>query len=71
LIKTSELTKTTRLQWSLDDISEMQKINDRIVVLNNMTIYKEHKKNYPLHIRILLSYFDFWKISSLAHVKVN
>jgi O-methyltransferase involved in polyketide biosynthesis len=71
LIKTSELTKTARLQWGIDDISELKKINDRIAVINNMTIYKEHKKKYPLHIRILLSYFDFWKISSLAHVKVN
>lgn len=71
LIKTSELTKKTRLQWGVDDISELKLINDRIAIINNMTIYKEHKKNYPLHIRIVLSYFDHWKISSLAHVKVN
>jgi O-methyltransferase involved in polyketide biosynthesis len=71
LIKTNELIKTARLQWCLDDIAEMKQINDRISVINNMTMYKEHKKNYPLHIRLLLSYFDFWKIASLAHVKVN
>jgi O-methyltransferase involved in polyketide biosynthesis len=71
LSKTNELTKTTRLQWAIDDISELKKYNECIDVINNMTIYREHKKNYPFHIRVLLSYFDYWKISSLAHVKVN
>jgi O-methyltransferase involved in polyketide biosynthesis len=71
LLKTTDLIRSARLIWSLDDISNITKINDHLSVIHNMTIYRELKKNFPFYIRLLLSYFDFWKISSLAHVKVN
>jgi O-methyltransferase involved in polyketide biosynthesis len=70
LQKTTELIKSARLIWSLNDISDITKINNHISIINNMTIYREMKKNYSFYIRILLSYFDFWKISSLAHVRL-
>jgi O-methyltransferase involved in polyketide biosynthesis len=71
LLKTNEIIKSARLVWSLNNISDIMKINNHISVIHTMTIYRDIKKKYPLYIRIMLSYFDFWKISSLAHVKVN
>jgi O-methyltransferase involved in polyketide biosynthesis len=71
LLKTSDIITSARLIWSLNNISDIKKINNHISVIHNMTIYREFKRNYPFYVRILLSYFDFWKISSLAHVKVN
>jgi O-methyltransferase involved in polyketide biosynthesis len=71
LQRTKELIGTARIQWSLDKLSDITKIYERISIINNMTMYKEHKKKYKLPTRLLLSYFDFWKISSLAHVKVD
>jgi O-methyltransferase involved in polyketide biosynthesis len=71
LLKRADLINSARLKWSLNNISDITKINNRISIINNMTMFKEHKKNYPFLKRLLLSYFDFWKISSLAHIKVK
>jgi O-methyltransferase involved in polyketide biosynthesis len=71
LEKVDEVITSARLTWSMNSITELQEINDRIVVIHNMPIFQDHRKKYSFFKRLLLSYFDFWKISSLAHVKVN
>jgi O-methyltransferase involved in polyketide biosynthesis len=71
LLKRADLIDSARLKWSLNNISDITKINNRISVMNNMAMFIEHKKNYPFLKRLVLSYFDFWKISSLAHIKIT
>jgi O-methyltransferase involved in polyketide biosynthesis len=71
LEKTTDIIKSARLIWSISDVSDIVKVNNHISIIHNMTIYREFKKNCPFYIRLLLSYFDFWKISSLAHIKIN
>jgi O-methyltransferase involved in polyketide biosynthesis len=69
--KVDRLIKSARITWGMNDISEIGRYGSNISVIDNMTIFKEHRKKYSFLIRLLLSYFDFWKISFLAHVKVN
>jgi O-methyltransferase involved in polyketide biosynthesis len=71
LEKMPEVVRTARLTWSLEDISDLKKINDRISIIHAMPMYKEHRKHYPIFTRLLLSYFDLWKITSLAHIKID
>jgi len=71
LLRRTNISCTTRFRWSLEDISDIGKINDHVSVMNNMSLFQEHKKNYPFFKRLFLNRFDRWKISSLAHIKIN
>lgn len=71
LQRTKEIIGSSRIQWSLEKLSDITEIYEGISIINNMTIFKEHRKHYKLPMRLLLSYFDFWKLSSLAHVKID
>jgi hypothetical protein len=66
-----DVVSSARLTWSMEDISDILKIDNLISIMHSMPMYKEYKKNFPLFKRLLLGYFDFWKIASLAQIRVG
>lgn len=59
------------LKWGIDNILEMEKWDSNIKVLDNMPMYKEHRKHYSVFRRIGLAMADRMGIMSLAHVRIN
>jgi O-methyltransferase involved in polyketide biosynthesis len=65
------MDKSAYLKWGIDNILEIEKWDSNIQVIDNMPMYKEHKKNYSLFHRIGMSIADTMKIMSLAHIRIN
>lgn len=71
VIDKSGMEKTAYLKWGIDDIDEFKKWGMDIEVINNMPMFKEFKKNYPIIKRIGMNFSDKMKIMSLAHLKLK
>jgi O-methyltransferase involved in polyketide biosynthesis len=65
------MDKSAYIKWGINNILETEKWNSSIKVLNNMPMYKEHKKNYPMMEKIGMSIADILKMLSLAHIRIN
>ncbi|MBN2533228.1 MAG: class I SAM-dependent methyltransferase [Spirochaetales bacterium] len=70
VIKQGGMDKKANLVWGINDIRKMTKWDDRIEIVNNMPMFKEFKKNYPLKKRIGMILSDMMKIMSLCHIKI-
>ncbi|MEA5007060.1 MAG: class I SAM-dependent methyltransferase [Rikenellaceae bacterium] len=71
VIEKGGMDKSANLKWGINDIYEIESWNDNFKVINNMPMFKEHKKKYPYIKRIGMNISDALKIMSLAHIKVN
>jgi O-methyltransferase involved in polyketide biosynthesis len=65
------MDKSAYLIWGTDNIRETEKWDKNIKVLDDMRMYKEHKKNYSFSKRIGMNIADAMKIMSLAHIRIN
>lgn len=71
VIKRGGMNESAYLKWGTDDIYEIEKWDNYIKVISNMSMYKEHKKNYSLIKRIGMSFADRIKVMSLAHIRIS
>jgi O-methyltransferase involved in polyketide biosynthesis len=71
VIKRGGMNESAFLRWGIDDIYEIEKWENNIKVISNMSMYKEHKKNYPFTKRIGMNISDRLKIMSLAHIRIT
>ncbi len=71
VIKRGGMNESAYLKWGTDDIYEIEKWDSFIKVISNMSMYKEHKKNYRLAKRIGMGIADRFKVMSLAHIKIS
>ena len=71
VIEKGGMDKSAFLKWGIDNITEIEKWNANILVISNMPMYKEHKKNYPVFKRIGMNIADKMNVMALAHIKIN
>jgi O-methyltransferase involved in polyketide biosynthesis len=71
VIKRGGMNESAFLKWGIDDIYEIENWYSFIKVKSNMAMYKEHKKNYPVTMRIGMNIADRLKVMSLAHIRVT
>jgi O-methyltransferase involved in polyketide biosynthesis len=71
VIQKGGMSTKANLVWGLDNIYELEKWDGNIRVINNMPMFKEHKKNYPVLKRIGMSISDFLKVMSLTHIEIS
>jgi O-methyltransferase involved in polyketide biosynthesis len=71
VIKRGGMDKSAYLKWGIDNIFEIEKWETYIKVISNMSMYKEHKKNYPITKRIGMNISDLLKIMSLTHIRIS
>ena len=71
VIKRGGMNESAYLKWGIDDIYEIENWYSFIKVKSNMTMYKEHKKNYPVTMRIGMNIADRLKVMSLAHIQIT
>ncbi len=65
------MDKSAYLKWGVDNILEIEKWGSNIKVIDNILMYKEHKKNYSILMRMGMTMADILKIMSLAHIRIN
>ena len=70
VIEDGGMDKKANLLWGLDDLHELMKWNIKLEIVNDMTMFKDHKKNYPIVNRIGMNISDKMKIMSLAHIQI-
>jgi len=71
VIKRGGINESAYLKWGIDDIYKIEKWDSYIKVISNMPMNKEHKKNYPMTMRIGMNIADRLKVMSLAHIQIN
>jgi len=62
---------SAKLLWGTDNIYEIERWNERIKVVENMPMFRIHKKNYPAIKRIGMNISDMMNIMSLAHIEIG
>ncbi|MBN1639353.1 MAG: class I SAM-dependent methyltransferase [Ignavibacteriales bacterium] len=65
------MDKSAFLKWGINNIKEIEKWDNNIKVIDKMSMYKEHKKNYSIFKRMGMTIADMLKIMSLAHIRIN
>ena len=65
------MDKSAYLIWGINNILEIEKWDNNITVIDNILMYKEHKKNYSILWRMGMTFADLLKIMSLAHIRIN
>ncbi|MBN1409449.1 MAG: class I SAM-dependent methyltransferase [Spirochaetales bacterium] len=71
VIEDGGMDKNAYLKWGIANIREMEEWNKKITVLQNMKMFKEHKKRYPLTKRLGMIISDALSIMSLAHITIE
>jgi O-methyltransferase involved in polyketide biosynthesis len=59
------------LKWGIDDINELGNWEKGIRIVDNIEIFREHKKRLAFFQRIEMNIFDKLKVMSLAHIKIK
>jgi len=65
------MDKSAYLKWGINNIMEIEKWDTNIRIISDMPLYEEHKRNYPMIMRIGMNIADILKPMSLAHIKIN
>jgi len=65
------MDKSAYLIWGIDNILEIEEWDNNITVIDNILMYKEHKKNYSILWRMGMTFADLLRIMSLAHVRIK
>ncbi len=71
VIERGGMDESAFLKWGTDNIFETEKWDPNIKVISNMTMFKEHKKNFPVFKRIGMNISDRLGIMSLAHIRIS
>jgi O-methyltransferase involved in polyketide biosynthesis len=65
------MTQSSNLVWGTNNIQEMLNWNMNIEILHDMPMFKEFRKEYPVHKKIGMLMSDKMKIMSLCHIKLS
>lgn len=71
VIDSGGMNKSAHLKWGINNISDIEKWDDTIKVIDAMPMFQEHKTNYPFFKRIGMMISDTFKLMSLAHIKIR
>jgi O-methyltransferase involved in polyketide biosynthesis len=71
VIESGGMNQKAGLVWGIDNIYDLEKWETNIKVLNNMPMFRDHKKNYPVMKRLGMTISDKLKIMSLTHVEIT
>ena len=71
VIEDGGMSQSANLLWGTDDIYEVETWDERIKVIENIAMFRKHKKNYPVIRRLGMNISDAMKIMSLAHVEIG
>ncbi len=71
VIKNGEMDENAILKWGVSDIKETENWNVGITVDENMKMFKEYKKRYPLTKRAGMIISDILSIMSLAKISIH
>ena len=71
VIEQGGMDKKANLVWGINDIRKITKWGNRIEIVNNMPMFKEFKKKYPIKKRIGMIISDIIKVMALCHFKIT
>jgi len=71
VIKRGGMDESANLIWGIDNISDLEKWNIGIKVLDTIPMFREFKKNYPIYKRFEMTISDILRIMSLAHIRIG
>ena len=71
VIKDGGMDKSAYLKWGVKDIKIIKKWNIKIKIIDNIKMFYDHKKRYPLKKRIGMIISDLLSIMSLAHIRIG
>lgn len=69
VIEDAGMDKSAYLKWGIDNIQEIEKWDERIKVIENMRMFKEHRDRYPFQKRLGMWISDTLSIMSLAKIE--
>lgn len=71
VISKGGMSTESKLVWGTDNIYELEQWNSRIIIIENMPVFKKYKKYFPFYKRIGMNISDVLKIMSLAEIKIS
>ncbi|MBN2837034.1 MAG: hypothetical protein JXR48_18925 [Candidatus Delongbacteria bacterium] len=71
VIEDGGMDKNAYLKWGIENIKEIEKWDIGITVKENMKMFKEHRKRYPLTKRVGMWISDVLSIMSLAKITIS
>jgi O-methyltransferase involved in polyketide biosynthesis len=71
VIRMSGMDKKSFLKWGVKSSKTIQSWDDRIVVLNEVTLFKNARKGHDLKTKIGLMISDIFKMQYLIHLKIK
>jgi len=69
VIEDGGMDKNAYLKWGINNIRDIEKWNLGITVKDNMKMFKEHRKKYPIGKRIGMYISDAISVMSLAEIR--
>ena len=70
VIQGGGMDKSAYLQWSIDNILDIEKWDGNIKVISHAPLYRDHRKKCPLPERIGMTIADMLRMVSLAHIAI-
>jgi O-methyltransferase involved in polyketide biosynthesis len=71
VIERGGMDKSAYLKWGIKNIYELEKWNPKMKILENMKMFDDYKKRYPLGKRIGMAISDALSIMSLVHIRIE
>jgi len=71
VLKKGGMNSEAMAKWGIDDIYEIETWQPGVKVVENMNMFKQHKKKYPVWKRLGMNISDIMKIMSLAKITVS
>ncbi|MBN1873304.1 MAG: class I SAM-dependent methyltransferase [Anaerolineae bacterium] len=71
VIEDSGMDEDAYLKWGIDNIKEIEKWSHRIKVVDNMKMFTEHRKKYPVSKRLGMWISDALSVMSLAQITIG
>ena len=65
------MDQKAKLVWGINDINKIAKWDERIKIVNTMSMYKDIRKNYPPLKRLGMMITDLINIMSLCHITIS
>jgi O-methyltransferase involved in polyketide biosynthesis len=70
VLKKGGMNNEAKAKWGIDDIYEIEKGQPGIKVIENMNMFENYKKKYPVWKRLGMNISDRLKIMSLAKIEI-
>jgi O-methyltransferase involved in polyketide biosynthesis len=71
VIESGGMKTSAKLQWGINNIYDLENWGNFIKVIDDMPMFKNHKKKYPFYKRIGMNISDRIRVMSLANIKIK